>query len=133
MRRQFKLGMLVVYRSQRHSILPEPNAKQMYPAPHGDDYSYYVEEYARVVAVLPDGKLLIRTENGTQHTLQADEPLLRRVGWWERLLFRKYFPQCADIVERIQPEGETLEGTILTPPTRIGWQLSDDSTIDVTR
>ena len=65
MRRNFKIGMLVVYLIQRHSTSPEPNAKGVYAAPHGDDYSYYLEDYARVAAVLPDGKLLIHTNNGT--------------------------------------------------------------------
>ena len=122
MRQKFKLGMLVVYRSQRHSTSPEPNAKGVFAAPHGDDYSYYVEEYARVAAVLPDGKLFICTKNGTQHTLQIEEPLLRRAGWWERLMLRKNFPACNDIVVPIQPEGKILEGTAFTPPTHVGWQ-----------
>jgi hypothetical protein len=122
MRRELKLGMFVVYRSQRHSTSPEPNAKGVYATPHVDDYSYYVEEYARVAAVLPDGKLLICTKNGTQRTLQAEEPLLRRAGWWERLLFRKNFPPCTDIVVRIQPEDKILEETAFTPPSHVGWQ-----------
>ena len=122
MRRQFKLGMLVVYLIQRHSTSPEPNAKGVYAAPHGDSYSYYVEEYARVAAVLPDGNLIIHTIDGAQHTLPAEEPMLRRAGWWERLMLRKNFPPCTDIVVRIEPDDKILEGAAFTPSTHVGWQ-----------
>jgi hypothetical protein len=122
MRRQFKLGMLVVYLIQRHSTSPESNAKGVYAAPHGDDYSYYVEEYARVAAVLPEGNLIIHTNTGAQYTLPAEEPMLRRAGWWERLMLRKNFPPCIEIADRKQPEDKILEGIALTSPTRVGWQ-----------
>jgi len=109
--------MMVVHRSQIHSTSPAPNAKGVYAAPHGDDYSYYVEEYVKVVAVLPEGKLIVCTRYGTQRALCAEDPMLRRATWWERLLFRKLFklfPPYTDIIGHTQPEGETIEGAALS-------------------
>jgi hypothetical protein len=81
-----------VYRKQKSSLHPGPNATDVFPAPHGDTYSYSVEKFWRVVAVLPDNKLVVRTRRGKQHTITADDTALRRAHWWERLLFRHRFP-----------------------------------------
>ncbi len=82
----------MVYRKLKNSAHPGPHARDVQPAPHGDSYSYAVEKFWRVVAVRPDDTLVVRTRKGKEHTLPANDPNLRRVHWWERLLFRHRFP-----------------------------------------
>jgi hypothetical protein len=89
---RFEPGDVVVYRKHKSSLQPGPHARQIQPAVHGDSYSYLVDKFWRVDAVLPDDMLVVRTRRGKQHTLAAADPLLRRANWWERLLFRRRFP-----------------------------------------
>ncbi len=89
---RFRPGDVVVYRKQKNSLRPGPNARNIQPAPHGDTYSYSVEKFWRVVAVLPDQGLVVRTRKGKQHSIAANDPNLRRTHWWERLLFCHRFP-----------------------------------------
>jgi hypothetical protein len=88
----FQLGDVVVYRKQKSSVHPSPNAKDIKPAPHGDSYYYSIEKFWRVIGVRPDNTLIVLTRKGKQHTITANDPALRRVHWWERLLFWRRFP-----------------------------------------
>jgi hypothetical protein len=90
---RFRPGDVVVYRKQKRSFRPGPHAKDIQPAPHGDTYSYAVEKFWRVVAVQTDNTLIVRTRKRKQHTIAADDPNLRRVHWWERLLFWHRLPE----------------------------------------
>ncbi|HZV08041.1 MAG TPA: hypothetical protein VE999_23360 [Gemmataceae bacterium] len=89
---RFQPGDVVVYSKQKSSLHPGQHAKDIQPALHGDSYYYVVEKFWRVVAVQPDRTLVVRTRRGKVHTLAACDPNLRRVHWWERLLFRHRFP-----------------------------------------
>ena len=89
---RFRPGDVIVYRKQKNSMHPGPRAKDIFPAPAGDFYSYAVDKFWRVVAVLPDDMLIVCSRTGKQHTIAAADPALRRPRWWERLLFRHRFP-----------------------------------------
>jgi hypothetical protein len=95
MARPLEPGARVIYRVPGRSTCPARDAKGVYPAPHGEDYSYYVEKFWTVTAVLPEGKIIACTKRGKQYTLRADDPALRAARWWERLLFAKRFPRPA--------------------------------------
>ncbi|HTU19954.1 MAG TPA: hypothetical protein VMG10_17960 [Gemmataceae bacterium] len=88
----FRPGDVVVYRKQKISLHPCRHARDVYPARHGDSYSYAVEKFWRVDAVQPDNTLVVRTRRGKQHTIAANDPNLRRAHWWERLVFSHRFP-----------------------------------------
>jgi hypothetical protein len=88
----FRPGTVVVYRKQKSSPHPGPHARDIQPAPHGDDYSYTVDKFWRVVAVVADDTLVVRTRRGKQHTIAASDPNLRPTHWWERLFLRHRFP-----------------------------------------
>jgi len=94
-------GDVVVYRKQKNSLHPGPHAKDIQPAAHGDSYSYAVDKFWRVVAMQPDNTIIVATRKGKQHTIAANDPNLRRVYWWERLLFSHHFPQ--PVAESTQP------------------------------
>jgi len=89
---RFQPGDVVVYRKQKSSTRPGPNAKDVYPSPHGESYSYSVDKFWRVIDVLPDNMLVVLTRRGKQHNLRADDPALRLSYWWERFLFSNRFP-----------------------------------------
>lgn len=98
---RFQPGDVVVYRKQKCSLRPGPHARDIYPAAHGDSYSYSVEKFWRVAAVQPDDTLVVRTRRGKEHTVSADDPSLRRAHWWERLLFwHRFPPPCPTESER---------------------------------
>jgi hypothetical protein len=88
----FKPGDCVIYRKRKLSVRPGPHARGIQPAPNGDDYSYEVPKFWRVVAVQPDRTILVRTRRGKQLTIQADDPALRRAHWWELWFYRRRFP-----------------------------------------
>jgi hypothetical protein len=88
----FRPGDCVIYRKQKLSEHPGPHAEDIHPAPNGDTYNYCVPKFYRVVAVLPDHTIVVRTRRGRQRTLAAADVALRRARWWERLLFAGRFP-----------------------------------------
>jgi hypothetical protein len=91
MTQQFQPGDWVIYRKRKHSSHPGPRAKDVDPAPRGEDYSYHVDKFWTIVAVEPDGKMVARTRRGKEHVLEPDDPSLRKARWWERLLWRSRF------------------------------------------
>ena len=88
----FKPGDFVIYRKQKSSIHPSPRAKDIYPAPNGEFYSYEVDKFWMVVAVERSNEITVSTRRGKRLTLHADDPGLRRAHWLERFLFRHRFP-----------------------------------------
>jgi len=96
MRERFKLGEWIVYRKQKQSTRPGSRARATHPAPRGEDYTYFVDKYWIVVDI--GDKLVACTRRGKHHTLDADDPALRRATWWERLLLRGRFPSFESFV-----------------------------------
>ena len=92
MERHFKPGQAVIYKKPKRSTHPGMHAKEVYPAPHGEDYCYYVEKYWTVVAVPSRGTVVVCTRRGKVHALDAHDPALRKAAWWEWLLLRRRFP-----------------------------------------
>lgn len=92
MNQQLKPGDGVIYRMSKRSRCPDPRARQIQPAPHGDDYGYCVDKYWVVVAVRAANSVVVRTGAGKLRFLDADDPSLRRATWWERLWYGDRFP-----------------------------------------
>jgi hypothetical protein len=88
----FNAGDRVIYRKQKCSARPGPQAKHVYPSENGDFYSYEVAKFWTVLAVLPNDEIVVCTRRGKQLRLTADDPALRRANWLERFLFRHRFP-----------------------------------------
>jgi hypothetical protein len=99
MRVRFLPGDYVIYRKQKFSAHPGPGAKNIYPTPNGDTYSYAVDKFWIVVAVQPNGRIMVRTRRGKQFELNADDPALRRAHWLLRLWFWDRFPALKDDVD----------------------------------
>lgn len=93
MGRSFKPGDRVIFRKPKRSAHPGVRAKAVYPAPHGDDYSYYVDKQWTVVGMAPDGSVVVCTRRGKLHAIPPDDPRLRKATWWERLVLRRRFPR----------------------------------------
>jgi hypothetical protein len=93
--RSFRSGDWVVFRRAKTTTHPGPRARDVQATTHGDDYSYFVDKFWIVDAVLPDGNLLLRTRRGKTHTIRADDPNLRHATLWERLRYRARFIELA--------------------------------------
>jgi len=85
-------GDWIVYRMAKHSTCPGPRAKDVRPAPHGDDYTYVVDKYWVVAEVRPNGEIVAETHRGKRHLVRADDPALKRATWWEQLFHGGRFP-----------------------------------------
>lgn len=87
----FISGDWVIYRKPKRSTAPSPRARNLKPASSGESYSYTVDKYWIVQDVLDDNRLLLQTRRGKQHTVSADDPLMRKPHFWERWLLRHRF------------------------------------------
>lgn len=92
-RRTYKPGEWVIYRKYKHSTSPGPRARDIHPEPKGEGYTYEVDKFWVVVETREDDKVLLKTRRGKVQVIDCDDPLLRRVKWWERLLYRNRFPR----------------------------------------
>jgi hypothetical protein len=88
----FQVGDFVVYHKHKFSPHPGPNAQDVSPAPNGDDYSFCIDKFWRVIAVGSGREVVVRTRRGKVHTLSAEDPALRKARWWERVFLRHRFP-----------------------------------------
>lgn len=87
----FKTGEFVIFEKPKSSTHPSPQAKDIHPAQHGEAYSYVIEKFWKVVQVFDDGTIEIETRRGKRLRLDTDTPLLRKAGFWDRLLYRNRF------------------------------------------
>lgn len=87
----YKIGDCVIYRKTKYSDHPGPRARRVSPAPNGDEYIYLVDKFWIVEEIQPDGKIVLRTRRGKQHTISSDDPNLRKARLWERYWFRSRF------------------------------------------
>ena len=93
MRPKFCTGDRVIYTRDKYSNRPGPRAKNVAPTPHGETYAYQVDKYWVVTNVTPDGGVVLLTRRGKTHTVDMQDPRLRRANWWERLFYAGRFPQ----------------------------------------
>ncbi len=85
MHRPFKSQDLVVYQKRKHGSRPGPRARQLRPAPQGEDYDYVIDKYWVVDRVLDDDRLVLRTPGGKLHEVASLDPDLRRPSLRERV------------------------------------------------
>jgi len=88
----YRRGDPVIFRLTKHSYCPGPRARNIYPAPNGDSYSYAVDKFWTVVEELDNGMLLLQTRRGKTHRVSANDPHLRHATWWERVKYGSRFP-----------------------------------------
>lgn len=89
--RIFAPGDWVVYSRTKHNTHPSGRARDIHPAPHGDDYAYRVDKFWSVSQVLPGGHILLQTPRGRTHQVDAEDPNLRHANWLERIYYRSRF------------------------------------------
>jgi hypothetical protein len=94
---RYQPGDWVVYCKTKFSARPGLRAKNVRPAPGGDDYCYTIDKYWVVSSVRADGSLVLRTRRGKEHVTTADDPLLRPARFWERWIYRRRFHDCAAV------------------------------------
>ncbi len=89
----YKVGDFVIFRMSKCTSHPGPRAREVFPAPHGELYTYDVDKFWVVVDTTAEDEVVLQTRRGKQHRVKVDAPRLRRASWWERLLYRGRFPQ----------------------------------------
>lgn len=90
-------GTPVVYLKTKRSPNPGPRAAHVQPTPHGEEYVYVVDKFWVVTEVRDEGQLVLRTRRGKQHIVAADDPQLRPMRWWEKLLWQHKIPPTGSI------------------------------------
>ena len=88
----YKNGDLIIYRKPKRSLRPGPRAKNIRPMEHGDEYTYEVDKYWRVVNS-SDEELVIKTPGGKVHHISPNDPHIKRPGLITTLLMRHRFPE----------------------------------------
>ncbi len=92
MRHKFLPGDPVIFCVSKISTEPGPRAEDVYPAAHGDTYSYLVPKFWRVESLSADGKVVLITRRGKRHTVVPNDPRLRAASLWERWAYGHRFP-----------------------------------------
>jgi hypothetical protein len=109
-RNDFRPGDPVIYRKVKRSEQPGPRAKNVHPAPKGEEYLYEVDKFW-VVAETRGNDVVLVTRRGKQHVVECTNPALRRPNWLQRWVYRDRFPnlaECLAAMERTQgPSDET--------------------------
>jgi hypothetical protein len=93
--RRLRAGAPIVYRVSETSTCPSADARDVYPAEHGDSYYYTTNKYWRVEEVRQDGSIVARTTSMEQRHLRPDDPNLRKASLIERLRYGTRFPHPA--------------------------------------
>lgn len=99
MHKRIRPGDPIIYRVTKRSCHPGQRARDVFPEPSGDGYTYDIDKFWIVSECLPDGTLLARTRKGKTRTIQADDPQWRLPRWWERLLYASRFPSSSAVDE----------------------------------
>lgn len=102
---KWHVGEWVVYKKQKVSSRPGPRAEVKYAAPHGEDYSYLVDKYWCVSAILDDERIEVATRTGKTHRIDPDDRNLRKPSLRERLFLRDRFPRIDVCKENIEHAG----------------------------
>jgi hypothetical protein len=97
--REWAIGDCVVYRKYKISPHPTPRAKEVYPAPGGETYSYAVDKYWVVSAVHAGEKIETVTRTGKVHSLDPSDPNLRKASLFEKLRLHDRFPRPAEALD----------------------------------
>ena len=91
--KQFKPGDSIVYRKSKQTRHPGRRAQGIRAMPKGDGYSYFVDKFWVVRAVLESGQLIVETRRGKQHVIDQSDPNLRRPTMMQRIRYRDRFAE----------------------------------------
>ncbi len=93
MQSNWKSGDWAIYRKSKQGANPGRRAAQVIASPKGENYRYVVDKFWIVDEVLEDGRVRLVTARGKVHTIESNDPNLRRPGFLQRFLWRERFVQ----------------------------------------
>ncbi len=105
MRPAYAPGDWVIYRKSKQSTTPGPRAQGVQASSKGEKYSYVVDKFWVVEAVLPGDKLLIRTRRGKVHQIDIRDENLRLANFLYRILYRGRFREANETMNVAGPAG----------------------------
>ena len=88
---KLKAGNFVMYQKEKTSTHPSLRAENVFPARHGDTYSYVIRKFWKVLQVFEDDTIEVETRRGKHRTLAYGDRRLRKAGLWQRLFFKDRF------------------------------------------
>ena len=91
MQTNWKSGDWAVYRKSKQGATPGRRAAQIVASRKGENYGYVVDKFWVVDEVLSDGRLKLVTARGKVHTIEPNDPNLRRPRLLQRILWRDRF------------------------------------------
>ena len=94
----------------KQSPHPGPRARSIHPSESGEDYSYVVDKYWMVAALINGEQLQLVTRKGKTRTVNVRDPLLRKASWWEKFRHRNRFPS-----EDILSTMKNVSSSVATP------------------
>lgn len=92
-----KVGDPVVYRVSKHSENSGRRARNVGAAPRGEYDTCEADRFWTVVGIRDDGRVILRTRRGEEHTVDLNDQRLRHATVWERLFFHNRFPPMPTI------------------------------------
>lgn len=100
MNTNWKRGDWAVYRKSKNGSNPGRRASQVMASSKGESYCYIVDKFWIVDDVLSDGRLKLITARGKVHTIEPEDPNLRRPSILQRLLWRERFVAVEQSLDR---------------------------------
>ena len=89
--KKIKVGDFVIYRKFKASTHPSPRARDIFPAAHGDTYSYGIDKFWKVVQLVDESTVEVVTRRGKRKRFDTNAPNWRKAGLIARLLYRDRF------------------------------------------
>ena len=78
--RKLHAGDRVIFSVTRHGTHPPGRAKDVRPAPHGEDYVFAVDKFW-IVTERRERLVMVRTPRGKVHSIDADGAITESRGW----------------------------------------------------
>jgi len=89
---KWKAGDLLVYRVPKCSAHPTRRAIGLHASRHGEDYTYEVAKFWKVVEVA-ERHLVCITRKGKERLVEIGDSRARKAHWLERVLMAYRFPK----------------------------------------
>ena len=99
MKANWNPGDWAVYRKSKQSSNPGKRAARVTANTKGETYNYVVDKFWVVESILPGGRLVLRTAGGKAHTIQSDDPNLRRPSLIQRFFWRERFNRVEEVLK----------------------------------
>ena len=86
---KYKVGDFIVFKKWKASTNPSPRAKDTFPSPHGDYYTYRIDKYWKVVDIIDADTIEVETRRGKRHRISVKTENVRKMNFLDKWLMRR--------------------------------------------